>query len=296
MVSAKVSFPSRLSDAGAATPSQHEKTNLLDLLEVVEQIKTRDENNDPNTTSAETTHSTTNPLEPETTAAVRKLFGPSTALEVGHDEQEQTDRSPTSTQERLYQNGSATSSYDFLPNDFHLHTFSVRQMRVTDLERLVQINLDQWTETFGTGFYLKYLLTWPECCLVAETADGILCGYLIGKVEGENELWHSHVSAVTVAREFRKHGVAKKLMACFEELSENVNFNCYFADLFVRGSNIAAVRFYEKLGYVIFRTVLGYYSGEEDAYDMRKPLQRDRERKSVKDAGKKVLPEELEWN
>ena len=31
----------------------------------------------------------------------------------------------------------------------------VRPMRIGDLERLVQINLDQWTETFNTNFYLS---------------------------------------------------------------------------------------------------------------------------------------------
>jgi N-terminal acetyltransferase B complex catalytic subunit len=30
---------------------------------------------------------------------------------------------------------------------------------------------------------------------------------------------------------------------------------------------------YEKLGYSIYRQVIGYYSGEEDAFDMRKGVQ-----------------------
>eukprot|EP00392_Amoebophrya_sp_AT5.2_P008939 g8967.t1 len=171
----------------------------------------------------------------------------------------------------------------------------VRPMRVSDLERLAQINLDQWTETFNTKFYMGYLLQYPECCAVAETCDGVLCGYLVGKVEGEGELWHSHISAITVAVEFRNAGVARKLMDYLEALSEHPNLDCFFVDLFVRGSNKVAVAFYEKLGYVIYRTVLGYYSGEEDAYDMRKPLKRDVEKKSIEGAGFKIQPDEMEW-
>jgi hypothetical protein len=37
-------------------------------------------------------------------------------------------------------------------------------------------------------------------------------------------------------------------------------------------SNILAINMYKKFGYSIYRTVIGYYSGEEDAYDMRKAL------------------------
>ena len=42
----------------------------------------------------------------------------------------------------------------------------------------------------------------------------------------------------------------------------------YFVDLFVRMSNNVAVDMYKQLGYVIYRRVLEYYSGDpdEDAY------------------------------
>ncbi|CAD7934424.1 unnamed protein product [Amoebophrya sp. A25] len=171
----------------------------------------------------------------------------------------------------------------------------IRCMRVSDLERLAEINLDQWTETFHTKFYMSYLLQWPECCAVAETCDGTLCGYLIGKVEGEGDLWHSHISAITVANEFRSSGVARQLMDYLEDLSEDEKFDCFFVDLFVRGSNKVALQFYEKLGYVIYRRVEGYYGGQEDAFDMRKPLKRDVERNCIKNAGRLVQPEDLEW-
>jgi N-terminal acetyltransferase B complex catalytic subunit len=43
---------------------------------------------------------------------------------------------------------------------------------------------------------------------------------------------------------------------------------------------------YKNLGYIIYRTVLGYYSGgpgdaSEDAYDMRKAMPRDSQGKTV---------------
>lgn len=54
-------------------------------------------------------------------------------------------------------------------------------------------------------------------------------------------------------------------------------------DLFVRASNTAAIIMYQRLGYAVFRRVLGYYGGggdgSEDAFDMRKACARNASRK-----------------
>lgn len=52
---------------------------------------------------------------------------------------------------------------------------------------------------------------------------------------------------------------------------------------------------YEKFGYVRYRRVLGYYGGEEDAFDMRKALPRDQLKRSVIPLNHPVRPEDLEW-
>jgi N-terminal acetyltransferase B complex catalytic subunit len=82
-----------------------------------------------------------------------------------------------------------------------------------------------------------------------------------------------------VAPEFRLRGVARKLMESLENYSEQRG--CYFVDLFVRASNTRAIAMYEKLGYSVYRRVLGYYSGDEDALDMRKALSRDVNKESI---------------
>mmetsp|Transcript_10637 Transcript_10637/g.21961 ORF Transcript_10637/g.21961 Transcript_10637/m.21961 type:complete len:144 (-) Transcript_10637:27-458(-) len=142
------------------------------------------------------------------------------------------------------------------------------------------------------SFYLNYLTRWPECCAVAEAPDGTIAGYIIGKVEGGGEEWHGHVSAISVAPEFRRSGVANRLMEYLEEISDTLHHG-FFVDLFVRPSNTAAITFYEGLGYVVYRTVIGYYSGDEDGFDMRKPLSRDKDNRSIRNAGMRITPEEL---
>eukprot|EP00747_Dinoflagellata_sp_TGD_P088379 gnl/TRDRNA2_/TRDRNA2_163979_c0_seq1.p1 gnl/TRDRNA2_/TRDRNA2_163979_c0~~gnl/TRDRNA2_/TRDRNA2_163979_c0_seq1.p1 ORF type:complete len:174 (+),score=32.16 gnl/TRDRNA2_/TRDRNA2_163979_c0_seq1:66-587(+) len=170
---------------------------------------------------------------------------------------------------------------------------TIRPMLVDDLLHFNGVNLDTWTETFNMSFYFNYLTRWPELCVVAESSDGSIAGYIIGKVEGHGEEWHGHVSAISVAPEFRRTGVANRLMEYLEDVSEKVH-DGYFVDLFVRATNSAAINFYHSLGYVVYRTVVGYYSGEEDAYDMRKPLSRDKDQKSIKNAGMRISPEELD--
>lgn len=45
---------------------------------------------------------------------------------------------------------------------------------------------------------------------------------VMGKVEGQGESWHGHVTAVTVAPEYRRQQLAKKLMNLLEDISDNM--------------------------------------------------------------------------
>ena len=120
----------------------------------------------------------------------------------------------------------------------------------------------------------------------------------MGKVEGKGENWHGHVTAVTVAPEYRRLGLAQLLMGYLERLSEHA-YNGYFVDLYVRKGNQLAVDMYRQLGYIVFRQVIGYYSGtevSEDAYDMHKALPRDKDKKSMIGIPHPVHPDERDLN
>lgn len=111
---------------------------------------------------------------------------------------------------------------------------------------------------------------------------------VMGKAEGLSENWHGHVTALSVSPDYRRLGLAATLMNFLEDVSEKyvITFSCscpslmkyhsvfgyrkrcYFVDLFVRVSNKIAINMYTNLGYIVYRTVLEYYSGDpdEDAY------------------------------
>mmetsp|Transcript_4032 Transcript_4032/g.8108 ORF Transcript_4032/g.8108 Transcript_4032/m.8108 type:complete len:177 (-) Transcript_4032:28-558(-) len=174
---------------------------------------------------------------------------------------------------------------------------TLRRFALDDLLTFNNVNLDGLTETYNIGFYLEYLSRWPEYFEAAISSNkNTMMGYCMGKSEGSEELWHGHVTAVTVAPEYRRQGLARTLMASLESTSTYL-YNANFVDLFVRSSNNRAIDMYTKFGYTVYRRVLGYYSGvaPEDGLDMRKALERDKEGKSVIPLEHPITPEELEW-
>ncbi|KAI8920130.1 acyl-CoA N-acyltransferase [Powellomyces hirtus] len=173
---------------------------------------------------------------------------------------------------------------------------TLRRFVADDLFTFNNVNLDPLTETYNISFYLQYMAQWPDYFVAAEAPNESCMGYVMGKAEGMGKLWHGHVTAVTVAPEYRRLGLAEELMEILETVSEKI-YNGFFVDLFVRVSNKVAIGMYEKFGYTVYRRVLGYYSGAdpEDAFDMRKALPRDVRKESIVPLPYPVRPEDLEW-
>ena len=110
--------------------------------------------------------------------------------------------------------------------------------------------------------------------------------------QGEHYLpWHAHITALTVAPHVRRVGIGRVLSSALERKGDE--YDAWFVDLFVRKSNKVAQTLYRGMGYTVFRRVMGYYSDDpndpdadgEDAYDMRKPLKRDKHLKHVRENG-----------
>ncbi|KAK0735601.1 acyl-CoA N-acyltransferase [Apiosordaria backusii] len=177
-----------------------------------------------------------------------------------------------------------------------------RRFRPDDLNKLSKCNLDPLTETYELSFYLQYYAKWPSLFQVAEDENGNIIGYIMGKLESSPNVykisehylpWHAHITAVTVAPEARRLGIGKLLTEQLEAAGDAGN--AWFVDLFVRKTNHKAIKFYESMGYSIFRVVKEYYGdhstdptqNSEDAYDMRKPLKRDVKKEHIRDDGEK---------
>lgn len=190
---------------------------------------------------------------------------------------------------------------------------SIKPFRMNDLFELNLVNLDPFTENFNLLFYLQYLCEWPTLFFKSvEPASPLyepeISGYMMGKTEGKlsKKEWHTHITAVTISRDYRRIGLASDLCLHLERITAVPPHETLFVDLFVKVTNTVARQLYEKLGYSVFRRVIGYYGLEPptdriklddaiDAFDMRKALPRDEKRETVRENGDKVyaLPMEI---
>ena len=93
---------------------------------------------------------------------------------------------------------------------------------------------------------------------------------VIGKAEGQAAEWHGHVTAITVAPEYRRLSLGRKMMHLLELVSDEI-YHGWFVDLYVRCANAVAIGMYEGLGYSVYRRVREYYgsirSGGKDDED-----------------------------
>lgn len=97
---------------------------------------------------------------------------------------------------------------------------------------------------------------------------------VLGKAEGSGAEWHGHVTALTVAPEYRRLSLARKMMSTIEFISDE-SYRAFFVDLYVRCANQLAIDMYEGFGYSVYRRVREYYGSlglgkggrdEEDAF------------------------------
>lgn len=173
----------------------------------------------------------------------------------------------------------------------------LRPFKANDLFRFNNINLDVWTETYGITFYLTYLQRWSDLCFTQESPRGRLQGYILGKAEGAQTEWHGHITAISVAPEYRRLSLARNMCQRLEFASDEI-YKGYFVDLYVRCNNALAIKMYEGMGYSVYRRVREYYGNlgvgkggrdEEDAFDMRKCLSRDVAQRSIRSNGRDMI-------
>ena len=107
---------------------------------------------------------------------------------------------------------------------------------------------------------------------------GKVVGYVLGKLDDENatekdalkgKMRHGHITSISVLREYRKLGIATKLMRACHNAMKTV-YKAKYCSLHVRVTNRAAITLYrDVLGYEVTSVADEYYADKEDAYDMK---------------------------
>ena len=151
---------------------------------------------------------------------------------------------------------------------------NIRQAKAGDLLSMQNCNLWCLPENYHLKYYQYHFLSWPQLLHVAEDNNGNIVGYVLAKMEENEEnkadfVCHGHITSLAVIRSYRKCGIAAILMRHAHERMIQC-FGAKFCSLHVRYTNMAAFHLYSiTLGYSISKVEEGYYADGEDAYDMK---------------------------
>ena len=122
-------------------------------------------------------------------------------------------------------------------------------------------------------YYLYHAMSWPQLLYVAEDDNGKIVGYVMAKMEDDEEAKdgavHGHITSISVLRSHRKLGIATKLMKASEYAMMTI-YKAEYCSLHVRITNRAAIALYQDvLGFQLHKVDKEYYADGEDALDMR---------------------------
>lgn len=110
---------------------------------------------------------------------------------------------------------------------------------------------------------LLAVLTWPEVVRLKAVEDGQMIGFIAGDPRPSEKL--SWIATIGVLPEHRRRGIGSALLrACEAKLPPGRIRLC------VRASNEAAIRMYQKEGYLALDIWEKYYSDGENALVMEK--------------------------
>jgi ribosomal protein S18 acetylase RimI-like enzyme len=152
---------------------------------------------------------------------------------------------------------------------------SIRQMLIEDILEVQNCNIQCLPENYQVKYYVYHLISWPACSFVAIDLDYLsLVGYILGKLEENQEQINGHITSIAIFPDYRNKGVASKLMEkCLESFIKN---RAVLVTLHVRKSNTVALALYEKkFMFEVINEEKKYYADGESALLLRRKLTKD---------------------
>jgi len=145
-------------------------------------------------------------------------------------------------------------------------TVEIRKLKLRDLTAIEEIERQSYPTPWSRSMFAGELSKPSSICLGAiDVEANRLVGYLI--ISRYVDAWH--VMNIAVENEFRRRGVATRLMGRLFEITSGDGRRGYTLE--VRVSNDAAIRLYESLDFKARGLRRGYYTdNREDALIMWK--------------------------
>jgi len=136
---------------------------------------------------------------------------------------------------------------------------AVRPVQMRDLPEIYEIEKTSFKDPYPPSLIYTLAYRNPETFLVAQE-NGRIVGYVIAILQEESL---GHIVSIGVSPKHRRRGVGSALTLKILEALKRLGAES--VRLEVRRSNIAAQRFYEKLGFRQVYVIKKYYR-DEDAY------------------------------
>jgi ribosomal-protein-alanine N-acetyltransferase len=139
----------------------------------------------------------------------------------------------------------------------------IRYFKPSDLWAVYELASNNLKERYNPTVFSELSIYWPNGFLVIEDM-GRIVGFLFGIMSSEVE---SRVLMLAVKKEYRNRGIGTMLLNRF--LVEGANRGVRLISLEVRASNLSAIRFYQRLGFMMTGRIPNYYSNGEDGYTLK---------------------------
>lgn len=148
----------------------------------------------------------------------------------------------------------------------------IRPCMYDELQSVISINESTLPENYPIYFYEQIMEKYSDCFLVSELRNSpkTINGYVMWRVErgissfGIQLIKKGHLVSLAVSENFRRMGIAKKLI--IESMKKVSNYNVNEFVLEVRVSNIHAVKLYQNVfNFKKIRVIEKYYRDGEDA-------------------------------
>jgi [ribosomal protein S18]-alanine N-acetyltransferase len=137
----------------------------------------------------------------------------------------------------------------------------IREAKVVDIDSIFQIEQKCFPESIAySKRQLTYLLLEANSKSLVEYCNGIIRGFVIVTYRRDSLI--GHIETIDVDPAYVKHGIGLKLLSCAED--EMRKKGKRWSQLEVSENNKAALKLYEKAGYVFKERIQQYYTYEHD--------------------------------
>lgn len=144
----------------------------------------------------------------------------------------------------------------------------IRAAQRTDVAALVALEDNSFDGDRLSRRSFRRLLASPSAALLVARAEAMLAGYVLVFFRRGSAI--GRLYSIAVDSRCRGRGVAGQLLAAAEDAVRARN--CRLFRLEVRTDNVAAIQLYERLGFVVWGQIPGYYDDGCSALGMQKVL------------------------